>query len=168
MRASGCGSSALTNCGRNAKKKIDSFGLRMLIRTAETYHLHCRARCHLLLHPQRALLLQRAPGHVEQIGHAEVLQVWNASALVCSSAARPVIAAAMCGTMPSVQPNAATTLGAGRAKARPPACRARRCRARPTTMSDVIRNSMLSPKISTLRTRSARWLAPMRSIAQAR
>ena len=31
-------------------------------------------------------------------------------ALVCSSAARPMIAAAMCGTMPSVQPNAATTL----------------------------------------------------------
>ena len=36
--------------------------------------------------------------------------VWKASALVCSSAARPVMAAAMCGTMPSVQPKAATTL----------------------------------------------------------
>ena len=31
-------------------------------------------------------------------------------ALVCSSAASPRIAAAMCGTMPSVQPKAATTL----------------------------------------------------------
>ena len=36
--------------------------------------------------------------------------VWKASALVCSNAARPMIAASMCGTMPSVQPKAATTL----------------------------------------------------------
>ena len=36
--------------------------------------------------------------------------VWNASALACSSAATPSTAAAMCGTMPSVQPKAATTL----------------------------------------------------------
>jgi hypothetical protein len=34
MCSSGCGSSPLTNCGRKAKKKIDSFGLRMLIRMA--------------------------------------------------------------------------------------------------------------------------------------
>ena len=40
--------------------------------------------------------------------------VWNASALVCRRAARPKIAASMCGTMPSVQPKAATAL------ARPP------------------------------------------------
>ena len=32
----GYGSSALTNCGRNARKKIDSFGLRTLISTAVT------------------------------------------------------------------------------------------------------------------------------------
>jgi len=30
MRARGYASSVLTNCGRKAKKKIDSFGLRML------------------------------------------------------------------------------------------------------------------------------------------
>ena len=36
--------------------------------------------------------------------------VWNASALAFRSAARPVIVATMCGTIPSVQPNAATTL----------------------------------------------------------
>jgi hypothetical protein len=36
MRASGCGSAALTNCGRNARKKIDSFGFRRLTSTAET------------------------------------------------------------------------------------------------------------------------------------
>jgi len=29
MRDSGWGSPALTNCGRNARKNIDSFGLRM-------------------------------------------------------------------------------------------------------------------------------------------
>src|SRR3954451_24159723 len=34
----------------------------------------------------------------------------NASALVCSTAASPSIAAARCGTIPSVQPNAAATL----------------------------------------------------------
>ena len=36
MRSSGCGSSALTNCGRKAKKKIESLGFRMLIRMACT------------------------------------------------------------------------------------------------------------------------------------
>ena len=36
MAVSGCGSSTLTNCGRNARKKIESFGLRMLIRIAST------------------------------------------------------------------------------------------------------------------------------------
>ena len=36
IRASGCASSAATNCGRKARKKIDSFGLRMLIRIAVT------------------------------------------------------------------------------------------------------------------------------------
>ena len=36
MRSSGWASSALTNCGRKAKKKIDSLGLRMLIRMAVT------------------------------------------------------------------------------------------------------------------------------------
>ena len=36
MRASGWAPLALTNCGRKAKKKIESFGLRMLIRMAET------------------------------------------------------------------------------------------------------------------------------------
>ena len=36
MRNSGRASSALTNCGRKAKKKIDSLGLRMLIRIAWT------------------------------------------------------------------------------------------------------------------------------------
>jgi hypothetical protein len=34
MRASGAASSALTNCGRKARKKIESLGLRMLIRIA--------------------------------------------------------------------------------------------------------------------------------------
>ena len=43
---------------------------------------------------------------------------WNATALVCSSAARPVIAAAMCGRIAIVQPNAATVL-ARRPAARP-------------------------------------------------
>src|SRR5207253_2737778 len=36
IRASGCGSSTATNCGRKARKKIESFGLRMLIRIAVT------------------------------------------------------------------------------------------------------------------------------------
>ena len=36
IRSSAFGSSVLTNCGRNAKKKIVSFGLRMLIRMPET------------------------------------------------------------------------------------------------------------------------------------
>jgi len=36
MRASAFGSSAFTNCGQEAKKKIDSFGLRILIRMPET------------------------------------------------------------------------------------------------------------------------------------
>ena len=30
------GSAALTNCGKNASKNVDSFGLRMLIRTPVT------------------------------------------------------------------------------------------------------------------------------------
>ncbi len=41
MRASGWASRALTNCGRKAKKKIDSFGFRMLIRMADV--ITCRA-----------------------------------------------------------------------------------------------------------------------------
>ena len=36
MRARGWLSSAAMNCGRKARKKIDSFGLRMLIRIAVT------------------------------------------------------------------------------------------------------------------------------------
>ena len=36
MVASGCGSPALTNCGRKARKKIESLGLRMLTRMALT------------------------------------------------------------------------------------------------------------------------------------
>jgi hypothetical protein len=38
------------------------------------------------------------------------LRVWNATALVCSRAASPVIAATMCGTIPIVHPTAAMTL----------------------------------------------------------
>jgi hypothetical protein len=38
------------------------------------------------------------------------LITWKASALVCSSAASPVTAASMFGAIPSVHPNAATTL----------------------------------------------------------
>src|SRR5215213_2043336 len=38
---------------------------------------------------------------------------WNATALACRRAANPVIAASMCGTMPSVQPKAATTAALG-------------------------------------------------------
>jgi hypothetical protein len=41
------------------------------------------------------------------------LSSWKASALVCSSAARPKTAAAICGTMPSVQANAAMMLARG-------------------------------------------------------
>ena len=44
MRGSGCASSARTNCGRKAKKKIDSFGLRMLIRIALTVTCRPSAR----------------------------------------------------------------------------------------------------------------------------
>ncbi len=36
IRTTACGSPGLTNCGRNAKKKIVSFGLRMLISTPRT------------------------------------------------------------------------------------------------------------------------------------
>ena len=61
----------------------------MLIRMAVT--ITCggepgRSSC---LDPQRAVLPERAPRHVEQIGDAQYLSVWNASALVCSSAANP-------------------------------------------------------------------------------
>jgi hypothetical protein len=37
------------------------------------------------------------------------LTTWNAIALVCMTAARPVTAAARCGTIPSVQAKAART-----------------------------------------------------------
>lgn len=36
IRTTACGSPGLTNCGRKAKKKIVSFGLRMLISTPRT------------------------------------------------------------------------------------------------------------------------------------
>jgi hypothetical protein len=39
MRMKAFGSLALTNCGRNAKKKIVSFGFRMLTRMADTITL---------------------------------------------------------------------------------------------------------------------------------
>jgi hypothetical protein len=39
IRRNAFGSVVLTNCGRNAKKKIASFGLRMLIRTPEVMTL---------------------------------------------------------------------------------------------------------------------------------
>ena len=45
------------------------------------------------------------------LGRMLELSAANASALVCSTAASPSIAASICGTMPSVQPNAAAILG---------------------------------------------------------
>ena len=59
-----------TNCGRKARKKIDSFGLRMLIRIAVDGHLQAGARADLASRPERAVLPQRVPRHVEQIGDA--------------------------------------------------------------------------------------------------
>ena len=64
-------------------------------------------------------------------------------ALVCSKAASPRIAAAMCGTIPSVQPNAATTLARA-----PRASPAASVYSTPTpgdmtTISEVSRNSMV-------------------------
>ena len=49
MLASGAASSWLTNWGRKARKKIDSFGLRMLIRIAVTVTCDRRARIDLAL-----------------------------------------------------------------------------------------------------------------------
>ena len=62
------------NCGRKAKKKIESFGLRMLIRMPVMVTRERRARAELLLDPQRAAFAQRAPRHVEQIRDAEIFE----------------------------------------------------------------------------------------------
>ena len=108
---------ASTNCGRKATKKIDSLGLRRLTATASTTTRRSE-RAMARLDPQRAAFAERAPGHEEQIGDASVLDAAKASALACRIAARPSIAAAICGRMPSVQPKAATRLGARRATGR--------------------------------------------------
>ena len=76
IRASGCASSAAMNCGRKARKKIDSFGLRMLIRmpvtiTRRLERAEAAGRVSTASAPG---LAQRLPGHVEQIDHAAPFQ----------------------------------------------------------------------------------------------
>ena len=91
-------------------KKIDSFGLSTLIRMA----------CVIICRAERAstsVLTDSAPVSFS-VSHAmysryatpRYLKIWNASALVCRTAARPRMAAAKCGIIPSVHPKAATTL----------------------------------------------------------
>ena len=60
-------------------------------------HLRGRARADFFLHAQCATLPQRSPGHVSRYATPRYLRIWYASALVCRSAASPMIAPAMCG-----------------------------------------------------------------------
>ena len=92
---SGCGSSALTNCGKNARKKIESLGLRMLIKTASV--ITCAAvRDPLSLSTESApRVAQRVTRHVEQIGHAQVLERLERERARVQRAASPMIVAAM-------------------------------------------------------------------------
>src|SRR5215210_6554440 len=68
----------LTNWGRNAKKKIVSFGLRRLMRTPDTITLRSDrgpASSSTVSAPcSRTLLAHRVPGHQQEIRHAHVLQ----------------------------------------------------------------------------------------------
>ena len=94
-------------------------------------HLRGRARRDVPFSTLSAPLPQRVPGHVEQVGDAEIFQRLEGERAGVQQRRQAGIAAAICGTMPSVQPNAAMSSRARRAKARPPACRERRCRAKP-------------------------------------
>src|SRR5215472_2276911 len=100
-----------TNCGRNAKKKRVSFGLSKLSKMADA--ITCQAD---FLSPGRWSttrgVLSRHDAHAMKSRYPTPrnLTTSNATPLARSSAAVPVTAAVRCGTIPSVQPNAATTL----------------------------------------------------------
>jgi hypothetical protein len=65
---------------------------------------------------------------------------WNASALVCSNAASPNTAASRRGTMPSVQPKAATTLACQPRERSAASVKSTPMPGEATTISDVIRS----------------------------
>jgi hypothetical protein len=74
MRGNGCASIVLKNGGRKARKKMDSFGLRMFDEDSRDDDVTRRFRPRIGLDLQRTVLLQRHPRHVDQVGDAEHLQ----------------------------------------------------------------------------------------------
>ncbi len=77
MRESGDGSSALWRCGRNAKKKIGSFRIEQVDQDgfADDLEGDCGATSRST---RSAPLLERIPGHGEQIGDAQISEDFQA------------------------------------------------------------------------------------------
>ena len=98
------------NCGRNARKKIDSFGLRMLIRNPVTITRSAGASIDARIDRERPSLAQHLPGHVQEIDHPAPFQRRERQRAGVQHRGKPEHGGGHCGTIPSVQPNAAAML----------------------------------------------------------
>ena len=117
------------NCGRNARKKIDSFGLRMLIRNPVTMTRRLeRPAAGRGIDRERARLAQRLPGHIEQIEHAAPFQRRKRQRAGVQHGGEPQHRGRHVRHDPERAAEGGRDRGPRLASTPPPACRARRCR----------------------------------------
>lgn len=128
---SACGSVVLTNCGRKAKKKIDSFGLRMLMRMPEVITLPTERGAAFLPDVQAAALLQRVPRHVEQVGDAQIFDRLEGECAGVQQRRQPGDGGRHMRNDAERATKSSDNAGARHAKARRSAYKERRCRAKP-------------------------------------